>query len=696
MRTDGLIAALAILAAVAAMLGGPASPVRAAAADAEQPFSVQDLVRLDRVSEPEVSPDGKHVAYTLRTVDMEANKARNGIWLLETRKRNATPVRLTDLAANSNSAAWSGDGRFLYYLSDRSGSTQVWRVALGGEPLQITNLPLDVGTFRISPKADRLLVSLDVFRDCADLACTKQRLVAVAHNPAHGVLYDRIFARHWDTWSDGRRSQLFAIALDEAGLANGTPVNLTAGIDGDVPSKPFGGREDYAFSPDGQQVAFSVRSLPVGEPWSTNFDVYTVAVSGGAPRNLTADNAAWDGKPAFSPDGSSLAYVAMDRPGFEADRFHLVLLNLHTEIKRPLTQNWDRSISAFAWSPDGKMLFATTDHLGQHPLWAIDANSGRASAITGAGDVEGFSVGPQKVTYAQSNLANPADLYSVGFAGGKPMQLTHLNQPALANRRLGEYEQFSFAGSNNDNVFGYLVKPANFKPDQKYPVAFMVHGGPQGSMANIWHWRWNAQTFAGAGYGVVMIDFHGSTGYGQAFTDSISGDWGGKPLEDLKLGLAAALKQYPWLDGDRMCALGGSYGGYMINWIAGQWPDRFRCLVTHDGIFDNRSMYYSTEELWFPEWENGGPEYLNPAGYAKYNPIDFVAKWKTPTLVIHGQLDYRVPYDQGLAVFTALQRLGIPSELLYFPDENHWVLKPANSVQWYETTLAWMNRWTGS
>ena len=695
MRADGLIAALVILAA-AAMPGGPAPQARAAAADAEQPFGVQDLVRLDRVSEPELSPDGNHVAYTLRTVDMEANKARNGIWLLETRKRNATPVRLTDLAANSNSAAWSGDGQYLYYLSDRSGSTQVWRVEPGGEPLQITNLPLDVGTFRISPKADRLLVSLDVFRNCADLPCSKQRLVAVSHNPAHGVLYDQIFARHWDTWSDGRRSQLFAIALDKAGLANGTPVNLTAGIDGDVPSRPFGGREDYAFSPDGQQVAFSARSLPVGEPWSTNFDVYTVAAAGGTPRNLTADNAAWDGKPAFSPDGSSLAYVAMDRPGFEADRFHLVLLNLHTGIKRPLTQNWDRSISAFAWSRDGKMLFATADHLGQHPLWAIDANSGRASAITGAGDVEGFSVGPQKITYAQSNLANPADLYSVGFAGGKPLQLTHLNQPALANRRLGEYEQFSFAGWNNDNVFGYLVKPANFKPDQKYPVAFMVHGGPQGSMANVWHWRWNAQTFAGAGYGVVMIDFHGSTGYGQAFTDSISGDWGGKPLEDLKLGLAAALKQYPWLDGDRMCALGGSYGGYMINWIAGQWPDRFKCLVTHDGIFDNRSMYYSTEELWFPEWENGGPEYLNPAGYAKYNPIDFVAKWKTPTLVIHGQLDYRVPYEQGLAAFTALQRLGIPSELLYFPDENHWVLKPANSVQWYETTLAWMKRWTGS
>jgi len=693
MRVIGLIAALAILAAAGTTPADSDSPTRATA-DAARPFSVQDLVRLDRISEPAASPDGKRVAYTLRTVDLESNQVRIGIWLLETRKRDAAPVRLTDLAANSSAAEWSGDGRFIYYLSDRGGSTQVWRSGTDGEPLQITNLPLDVGSFRVSPKADRLLVSLEVFRDCADLACTKQRLIAAARKTGHGVLYDRIFARHWDTWSDGRRSQLFSIALDEAGLANGTPVNLTAGLDGDVPSKPFGGHEDYALSADGRTVAFSVRALPVGEPWSTNFDIYTVAAGGGTPRNLTADNAAWDGKPAFSPDGSVLAYAAMDRPGFESDRFHLVLLNLHTGVKRPLTENWDRSISNFAWSRDGKMLFATTDHLGQHPLWAIDANTGRASAITGAGDVEAFSVAPQKIIYALSNLATPAELYSVGFFGGKPLQLTRRNQPALAGRALGEYEQFNFAGWNSDNVFGYLVKPANFKPGQKYPVAFIVHGGPEGSMGNLWHWRWNAQAFAGAGYGVVMIDFHGSTGYGQAFTDSIGGDWGGKPLEDLKLGLAAALKQYPWLDGDRMCALGGSYGGYMINWIAGQWPERFKCLVTHDGIFDNRSMYYSTEELWFPEWENGGPEYLNPAPYAKHNPIDFVAKWKTPTLVIHGQLDYRVPYAQGLAAFTALQRLGVPSELLYFPDENHWVLKPTNSVQWYETTLAWMNKWT--
>jgi dipeptidyl aminopeptidase/acylaminoacyl peptidase len=362
-------------------------------------------------------------------------------------------------------------------------------------------------------------------------------------------------------------------------------------------------------------------------------------------------------------------------------------------VKRPLTLNWDRSISAFAWARDGKSLFATSDHLGQHPLWSVDAKTGRTSAITGAGEVESFSVGPRKVFFAFSSLGSPADLYAVGFAGGEPKQLTHVNQAALAQHKLGEYEQFSFAGWNGENVFGYVVKPADFKRDQKYPIAFLVHGGPQGSFANSWNWRWNAQAFAGAGYGVVMIDFHGSTGYGQAFTDSISGDWGGKPLEDLKLGLAAALKQYPWLDGDHACALGGSYGGFMMNWIAGQWPDGFKCIVSHDGIFDQRSMYYSTEELWFPEHEFGGPEYKNPAGYAKFNPVDYVTRWKTPTLVIHGGEDFRVPLPQGLSVFTALQRQGVPSEFLYFPNENHWVLKPADSIQWYDTVLAWMNRW---
>jgi dipeptidyl aminopeptidase/acylaminoacyl peptidase len=684
-------------------LGGAAAAAAGPAATPSLPFSVQDLVRLERMSEVAVAPDGKHVTYTQRSTDMEANKGRTSVWLLDTGKRGVSPVRLSDSANNASSSQWSGDGRFVYFLSNRSGSTQVWRVSAGGtaprgdtplaDSTQVTNLPLDVGSFHTSLKDDRIVVSLEVFLDCADLSCTKQRLDSIAHAQATGVLYDRLFIRHWDTWSDGRRSQVFSMVLDASGVARGSPVNLTGGI-GDVPGKPFGGREDYVLSPDGTRVAFSVRAA-AGEPWSTNFDIYEVPADGGAlPRNLTADNKAWDAQPAFSPDGTQLAYLAMDKPAFEADRFHMVLLDLKSGVKRPLTQNWDRSIGSFSWSRDGKTLFATTDHLGQRPLWAIDTATGRASAITGAGEVEGFGIGKSKVFYIASNLANPADLYSVSFNGGKPLQLTHLNQAVLEQRKFGEFEQFSFPGWNNENVFGYVVKPVDFKSDRKYPVAFLIHGGPQGSFGNAWSWRWNAELFAGAGYGVVMIDFHGSTGYGQAFTDSISGDWGGKPLQDLKLGLDAALKANPWLDGDHMCALGGSYGGFMINWIAGQWPDRFRCLVSHDGIFDNRTMYYSTEELWFPEHEFSGPEYQNPQAYAKFNPVDLVSKWKTPTLVIHGQQDYRVPLSQGLSVFTALQRQGIPSELLYFPNENHWVLKPADSIQWYDTVLAWLKRWT--
>jgi dipeptidyl aminopeptidase/acylaminoacyl peptidase len=672
------------------------SMAMAAAPPAEPalPFSIQDLVRLERISDVATAPDGKRVVYTLRSTDMDANKGRTSVWILDLAKRGAAPQRLIDGGDNSNSAEWSKDGRFVYFLSNRSGSTQVWRATAGGEATQVTKLPLDVGSFHVAPKQDRIVVSAAVFLDCSDLDCSKQRVDAKTKSQATGVLYKQLMVRHWDTWDDARRSQLFALSLASNGVA-GTPVNISGRI-GDVPGKPFGGREDFALSPDGSEVAFAVRAMQ-GEAWSTNFDVYLTPADGSAaPRNLTADNPAADMQPAFSPDGTQLAYLAQEHPGSEADRFHMVLVNLQSGTKRPLTLSWDRSIASFAWARDGKTLFAATDHLGQHPLWAIDVGSGRASAITGAGDVETFSVGTSKVFYAQSSLGAPADLYAVGFNGGKPAQLTHLNQALLEKRKLGEFAQFSFPGWNGENVFGYVVKPVDFKRDRKYPVAFLVHGGPQGSFGNAWSYRWNPQAFAAAGYAAVMVDFHGSTGYGQAFTDSISGDWGGKPLEDLKAGLDAALKANQWMDGERVCALGGSYGGFMMNWIAGQWPERFKCLVTHDGILDNRSMYYSTEELWFPEHEFGGPEYLNPAAYAKFNPVDLVSKWKTPTLVIHGQLDYRVPDSQGLGVFTALQRRGVPSELLFFPDENHWVLKPADSIQWYDTVLGWLKRWLDS
>ncbi len=663
-------------------------------------FAPADLVSLARVSDVATSPDGKRLIYTERSTDLEADKGRTGLFMLELSKGGsaaAAPVRLTDGEVNANSAEWSSDGRFVYFLSNRSGTSQVWRAVPTAEPVQVTHLPLDVGAFHVAPRGDRIVVSLDVFLDCPDLACTSARLAATAKSKATGVLHDHLFTRHWDTWSDGRRAQLYGMTLDSAGAAQGTPLNLSGSL-GDVPGKPFGGREDFAISPDGTRLAFAARAM-TGEPWSTNFDIYEVQLgTPQAPRNLTAENLAWDAQPAYSPDGTLLAYTAMDRPGFEADRFHLVILNVRSGAKRVLTPGWDRSVAAYAWSRDGKSLYATADHLGSRPLWRIDLKSGRVTALTGTGEVEGFSVGAAAVFYTLSTLGSPADLFAMPVhgagGGGKATRLTQVNQALLAQRHMADYEQFSFKGADRDDVYAYVMKPTDYQPGHKYPIAYLVHGGPQGSFGNAWNYRWNAQAFAGAGYGVVMVDFHGSTGYGQAFTDSISGDWGGKPLLDLQQGLAAAVKLFPWLDGEHACALGASYGGYMMNWIEGRWPDRFKCIVSHDGIFDLRSMYYSTEELWFPEHEFGGPEFQNSGGYAKFNPADYVTRWKTPMLVIHGGQDFRVPDAQGLSVFTALQRQGIPSQLLYFPNENHWVLKPADSEQWYGAVFDWLDRWT--
>jgi dipeptidyl aminopeptidase/acylaminoacyl peptidase len=665
-----------------------------ALAQGKRPFSVDDLVRLKRVSEPTLSRDGKTVAFTMRETDLEANRGRLDIWSLDLTNKAALPQRLTSHPENDNSPEWSADGQSLYFLSSRSGSTQVWRLAAtGGEPEQVTDLPVEVGTFRVAPNGSRIAVTLEVFPDCADLPCTRERLRALKDSKATGMVHDRLFVRHWDTWKQGLLSELFVLEL-AGGIASGAAVPLSSALDADVPSKPFGDKSDYSFSPDGTKVVFSARVKGKSEPWSTNFDLFEIGLQGGTPRNLTEQNLAWDAQPVFSPDGSTLAWLAMERPGFEADRFQILLLNLKSGERRTLTQGWDRSPSSIAFAPDGRTIYATADHFGQHPLWAVDVKSGKPTMLTGPGNVEAFAVGDKDIVFTLSSLKSPAELQALTLRGGDLRALQRMNATTMDEIALGEPEQFTFIGANGETVYAYATRPANFDPKRRYPIAFIVHGGPQVSFGNQWSYRWNPQTYAGAGYATVFIDFHGSPGYGQAFTDSISGDWGGKPLEDLKLGLAAALEKYPWLDGDRACALGASYGGYMINWIAGNWAEPFKCLVTHDGIFDNRFMAYTTEELWFDEWENGGTAYEKPENYEKHNPINHVAQWSKPMLVIHGQLDYRVPYTQGLAAFTALQRRGIASRLLIFPNENHWVLKPANSVQWHREVERWLGEWT--
>jgi dipeptidyl aminopeptidase/acylaminoacyl peptidase len=669
-----------------------AAPQKSQAA-APRPFTVEDLVRLKRVSDPAISPDGRSVVFSVRETDMEANRGRVDLWSLDLATKGAQPRRLTTHPENDSSPQWSSDGRDIYFLSTRSGSSQVWRLpAHGGEASQVTDLPLDVGSFRVATHAGRIAVTLEVFPDCEDLKCTADRLAAKPKDSAQ--VHDRIFARHWDTWKDGRISQLFVLQLNN-GLAR-EPVSVSKALDADIPSKPFGDASEYTFSPDGSKLVFSTRIKGKSEPWSTNFDIYEVAVDGSGLRNLTEDNPAWDTQPVFSRDGQLLAWRAMERPGFEADRFHIVVMDMKTGERRALTRDWDRSVAGMAFSHDGRTIYASTDHVGQHPLWAIDVKTGKPTMLTGPGRVEAFSVGEKEIVMTISSLKSPAELQALTIKGGELRALPRMNEEALAQLQLGEPEQFSFPGAEDATVYGYVMKPAGFKPGTKYPVAFIIHGGPQSSFANAWSYRWNPQTYAGAGYASVFIDFHGSTGYGQAFTDSISQDWGGKPLEDLQKGLEIALQTYPWLDGSRMCALGASYGGYMINWIAGNWAEPFACLVNHAGIFDTRAMAYSTEELWFSEWEQGGPAYEVPENVEKHNPVNHVTQWSKPMLVIHGLRDYRVPYAQGLSAFTALQRRGIPSRLLIFPDENHWVLKPNNSIRWHHEVQKWLDQWTGS
>lgn len=658
---------------------------------APHPFSVDDLVRLRRVSEPAMAPDGKTVVFTMRETDLGANRGRTDLWALDLVTKNAQPRRITSHPENDSSAQWSSDGKWIYFLSARGGSDQVWRLdAAGGEAQAVTHLPLDVGSFRVSPDGAKLAVSMEVYADCADLACTADRLQKHEADKAKGVVYERLFIRHWDTWSDQRLSRLFLIDLADA---NATPTALAPELDADVPSKPFGDRADYTFSPDSQRIVFSARVKGRTEAWSTNFDLFEVTLTEPTQaRNLTESNPAWDAQPIFSPDGGMLAWRAMTRAGFEADRFRIVVRDLKSGEQRTLTEGWDRSADGIAFSADGKSIYADTDHFGQHPLWSIELKTGKPTMLTGPGHIEGYSVGEREIVYTISALRSPAELGSVSTRG-ELRELPKLNADLLHDVKLGDVEQFTFAGWNGETVYGHVVKPVDFKAGDKYPIAFIVHGGPQVSFGNQWSYRWNPQTYAGAGYAAVFIDFHGSPGYGQAFTDSISRDWGGKPLEDLQKGLHAALDKYQWLDGERACALGASYGGYMMNWMAGTWSEPFRCFVTHAGIFDNRFMAYSTEELWFDEWEFGGTPYEVPENFERQNPVNHVAQWNKPMLIIHGQRDFRVPYTQGIATFTALQRRGIDSKLVIFPDENHWILKPANSIQWHREVGAWLERW---
>jgi dipeptidyl aminopeptidase/acylaminoacyl peptidase len=672
--------AVALAAGIVLMAGGAEA----------RPFTAKDLAMLDRVGDPQLSPDGRFLAYTLRATDWANNRGVGTVWVLDRRSpRLPRVLAISDKAATA--PRWSSDGRTLYFLSARTGVQQVWRTdSDGAAAVQVTNLPVNVASYRVSPDGRTLVVAAHVFADCDSLACSKQQAETRRSNPVTAQVYDRLPMFIWDDWQDGERSQLFALTLDANGAASGDPVRLMKGFDAEAPDKPFGDDSDYAVS--NREVFFS--ALEPGAPWgvAAHYKLFAAPLDGSAaPRALDAGDTASSTKPTLSADGTRLAFLRR-KEAREDLRPAIMVRDLKTGAAFEAAPGFDRSADAIRWSPDGRTIYATMADRGRTRLFGIDVAGRRVTGLTGSGSVTAFTAAGERLVAVRDSLTGPGQLYEIGRNGSEALLARH-NAASMKEFELPPAEPFTFKGWNDETVHGYVLPPQGFQPGKKYPVAFLIHGGPHGSFGDAWSYRWNPQVWTGMGFAVVMIDFHGSNGYGEAFANSIVNHWGDRPLEDLQKGWAAALAKHPYLDGGRACALGGSYGGYMVAWIAGVWNEPWKCLVNHAGVMETRTMALTTDIPSFSEYENGGLVWDRNEDFERFNPLNKVASWRVPMLVVHGGRDYRVPVSQGLAAFTAAQRKGVPSRLLYYPDENHWVLKPQNSVEWYRNVEAWMRQW---
>lgn len=655
----------------------------ACAAPAQDRFDIYALLKLARVSDPQVSPDGKTVAFTVQTIDVDANKKPRQIWTVPV--AGGAPVQITR-DGNNERPRWSPDSREIAFVSDRGGSSQIWLMrADGSHPKQITSLSTDASGVVFSPDGETLVFASDVYPDCADDACNKQKLEAEQNSKVKARSYTSLLYRHWDHWQAKRRSHLFAVAAD-----GGKPKDITPGMR-DVPPFALGGPDDYAVSPDGQEVCYAMNSDP--EPAiSTNSDLYVVPIGGGEARKITTNPGA-DNSPQYSPDGKYIAWRMQARPGYESDRWRLVVMDRATKKIVPLTEAIDRWVTGFTWSHDSSRLFFTVEDRGRQNVQMVPvAGGGARIVIAGDSHIDELQLTPDDKTlvFTEVTGSRPAEVFKAD-SGGAALALTHFNDAQVARYSLPKLEEFWVDGAEQARVHSFLAKPPGFRPERKYPVLFLIHGGPQGAWGESWTYRWNAQVFASAGYVVVMPNPRGSTGYGQKFIDEINLDWGGRAFEDI-MAVVKHVEGLPYVDPERFAAAGGSYGGYMVDWILGH-TQRFKALVSHAGVYDLRSEFGETEELWFPLWEFGGSPSDNPEQYSKWSPSYFARDFHTPTLVIHGELDFRVPYTQGLQLFTALQLQKVPSKMLVFPDEGHWVLKPQNSVLWYTTFLEWVGEW---
>ncbi len=694
---------------IAAVLVGISSGARAATPTPKSSLKFEDLMACKRVGEPIPSPDGKWVVFDAVDVNLEDNTKRTHLWIVPAAGGEAR--RLAPACNNDQSRPrFSPDGHRLAYAAKSGEATQIWITGfsadtgtLTGKPHALTALSTGADGAVWSPDGSSLVFVSEVYPDAANDAVNRSRDEELKQSKVKAQIFTHLFYRHWNAFTEFKRSHLFVVRADAdpSKPGNTAPRDLTPG-DHDVPPFSLGGQDMYSVSPDGKELAYT-SNIDEVEATSTNNDIFVVPITGGAPKKVSTSPGS-DSTPIYSPDGQWIAWRSQARGGYESDKFSLVIYGRQTGQLRNATADFDRWVDSIAWAPNSKAVFFTAEDHGESPIYALPLTGAPGDrpmeiAKVHAGDLA-FGPDGKRLFFSRTSISAPSEIACVDVSDGsggsrQPVFITHVNDALLAKIDLPPLESFTFTGAEGAPVEGFLLKPPGFDASKKYPVKFLIHGGPQGAWGDSWSFRWNPELFAATGnYVVVMINPHGSTGYGQAFTDGVNGDWGGKPYVDLMKGLDYVEQTYPFIDKNREAALGASYGGYMINWILGH-TDRFKCLVSHDGLFNAVAAYGATEELWFNEWEYKGTPWDNPETYQKWSPDGFAKNFKTPTLVIHGQLDYRLDVSQGFALFTTLQRLHVPSEMLYFPDEGHWVLKPQNSQLWNKTVNDWVDQWTG-
>jgi dipeptidyl aminopeptidase/acylaminoacyl peptidase len=656
----------------------------------KRPIAVEDMWKLGRVSDPQVSPDGKTIAYVITRYNMDENKGASSIFLVSIDGKDSREFN-TGMELSSD-PVWSPDGKEIAFVADdTSGISQVYvEAANGGTPKRITSTTLGASGILWSPDGKHIAFVSDVFPECTSDSCNMARENQLEKGKLKAKLFTNLPYRVWNYWKDGKRSHLFVVGKD-----GGTPVDLTPG-DYDTPPIDLGGRMDYTFSPDSKEVCY-VKNTDRMVAVSTNNDLFTVSINGIGTKRITT-NKSNDNQPLYSPDGRYIAYRAQFVPGFESDRSRLMLYDRKESAVINLTEKFDQSVDEVVWSPNSKKLYFNSDDEGYHNIFEVDTSTGKIEKITENSTNTEFAITPdgKQLIFLRQSVTRPNDIYKINLETREVTQLTHANDSLLAQLDMNPWESFWFTGAGGTSVEGFLIKPPHFDPHIKYPMVYLIHGGPQEQWMDEFHYRWNAELFAAPGYVVVMVNPRGSTGYGQKFTDEISGDWGGKVFVDLMDGVDYVTSRYSFIDKDKIAAAGASYGGYMMNWMEGH-NDKgiFKCLVSHDGVYDALSMFGSTEELWFPVWEFKGTPWSNPELYKKWSPSTYVDNFKTPMLVIHGQNDFRLDVSQGFQLFTALQLQGVPSEMLYFPNEFHFVVKPQDSRLWYDTVLGWIGKYIG-